>query len=473
MLFVVSVDYCSRLWVPIVLVVMAHVEDLSAQEDIAKARHELADLEQQLLDGTISKGKNSAYSIGKKKIFDGLRGGGHIDAVNVIREELDEQEITDWIAANRKTPFIPVKDPGAVLGDGYVRYVSSSQGATVSLAKVPATHVSHDVTVVPNQGFADELCKLQGCCSAATLCKIDSGEFLKPSVKDDALRMAELGRIHAHAHLGRVDETHPAFRLEATINGDAFSDGTPVYALYASRTIKKLQVVGLLAGKRKTGLEFEEEMADQVSNLLAGLYVFDLESSLQANGGWVPEMALNAASNETLVLDYNISNELKYTRDFRDDPLNNVDAIAAEAPVTRRVNAAFVELIIDRAPHVALVTIKKVRANEEIIVDHGEDSWIATRNLVKKAAHVAEINRNLNQCLDKVEELESDHNPMMLDNRDKKDQITRARTAAVLAQDAWEDCGGTANESHNILPLWQPGTLDSTVFDESIKDERK
>eukprot|EP01050_Picozoa_sp_SAG11_P024952 SAG11_NODE_5474_length_1550_cov_66.057202_1_plen_184_part_00 len=84
-------------------------------------------------------------------------------------------------------------------------------------------------------------------------------------------------------------------------------------------------------------------------------------------------MALNAASNETLVLDYNISNELKYTRDFRDDPLNNVDAIAAEAPVTRRVNAAFVELIIDRAPHVALVTIKKVRANEEIIVDHGED----------------------------------------------------------------------------------------------------
>ena len=32
---------------------MDHVEDLSASEDIAKARDELAELEQQLLDGTI------------------------------------------------------------------------------------------------------------------------------------------------------------------------------------------------------------------------------------------------------------------------------------------------------------------------------------------------------------------------------------------------------------------------------------
>jgi hypothetical protein len=169
---------------------MTTVEDLTGpDEDVLSARHELASLEQQLLDHEIEKGRGSPYSLGKKAIFDRLRAAGHADAVNTIRDEMDEQDIKEWIAANRKTPFRRV-DVEAVLGPAYRKATTSSQLATQATAVVPSR--GPRVSVVPNQGFSEAGNRYNGCAPARVLRAIDSGSFLTPEMTAEVLKNGKL-----------------------------------------------------------------------------------------------------------------------------------------------------------------------------------------------------------------------------------------------------------------------------------------
>ena len=101
----------------------------------------------------------------------------------------------------------------------------------------------------------------------------------------------------------------------------------------------------------------------------------------------------------------------------------------------RKVNAEYVEIFVHGMPRIGVVTSAAIKAGDEVIVDHGEVHWLTAARLCGKAKHAKALNLEVNRLLDKVQELESDANPLIIQSRCDKEECTMARTMAVEAHD--------------------------------------
>jgi hypothetical protein len=117
-------------------------------------------------------------------------------------------------------------------------------------------------------------------------------------------------------------------------------------------------------------------------------------------------------------------------------------------------------------PRLAVVSTCAIEEHSEVIMDLGKAHWAMSKRELDKAKTVHELNTELNKLMNEVEILESDANPLIMQHREARTQCVEARKMAVQCYDAWERASRADNvDLGRQLPLYQPGTLPSTLLD--------
>ena len=298
----------------------------------------------------------------------------------------------------------------AILGDTYRGTCAWSQSAlnTVPGKQVPA--ILPVATVVPLQGalHADK----------AVHDVLVGGGWLDA---DEAAVMMREGRLREGVHLREVDkDRHPAAVLACAYvaaGGRGLAGGAKQHAVFTSISQPKYTLLGFVAGHVVTGTEFEDNVADDVTDLTAGLHAHNLPGSLKSRGGWICDDDAGGnwdeAAERSLVLATSKScNELALLADYRVDPLNHPDAVATRN--ARVVNVALVEVRVgNRHPAIAAVTVAAVAPGEELIMDYGETNWRQTKRIVQHAHNISGLNNQLNNQLNNYAELEERTGPII------------------------------------------------------------
>jgi hypothetical protein len=326
------------------------------------------------------------------------------------------------------------------------------------------------VQVVANQG------KFFGVTDGNIQQTLEGGSiFDTPRVKG----MAANGRIHDAIKLGLVlDAAHPAQRLVDSLRTDAGSKAD-AHAVYSDKAVNKLVVLGFVTGKVWTGKEYDDANAENVTTPLAAMSAFDLNGSLEKNGGWVSDSDPVQANEDMLVLDWSdkaSGNEFQHLSWACENPLgDDVEhddgggGAAAAGPAgasLREANVAAVELRVDGFPRIAIVTIREVAANDELIIDYGQAQRDIAKRVYKKAKHLAELNKVVNDSQNRIEELQQDVNGYIPRHQKDQQALLSARTAAAILQEAWSKKN---KEEGPLFPLHRPGTLDDTVFKKALE----
>lgn len=355
-----------------------------------------------------------------------------------ILDEIDNIGWDQWAENNTVGEFRAVTRQ-EVMGEKYIRKTLIPPG----LAQHQGSAQNATLKIVPNQN------------------DIPSG--VKTALQAPAAAdLLKSGDVHPSVVLGAVNSTdHPQWKVMNAIK----SPPDDAYAVFAKDAIPAGTVIGFFTGKLLEGSDFDQQAASDVSNLMRGLSCFEMNGSLKSHGGWIDDTRLDDASMGVLVLDHSVSNEMNFIADFRDKPFE-----APEAGSTlRKANTKFVEVTLRKIPHIAVVTTRSVKKNDELIGDYGMHHWTVGKTTLTKAQHVTGLNTQLNKMLSKIEVLEDEQNPLILEHRESKEQEAQARAAAVLVQEIWDDAEEAEEESDEedkfqMIPVHQPGTLDAEVF---------